>query len=103
MICKTSEIYSTFSLCRFDVGDIVLQERCPITPTDTALMLKARLAELGAKLLQETLKDLPHCLHKSVPQPDFGITYGMSYSFASHLCTVVFQTNMFTAGYPKNG
>jgi hypothetical protein len=45
-------------------------------------MLKVRLAELGAKLLQETLKDLPHCLHKSVPQPDFGITYGMSYSFA---------------------
>jgi hypothetical protein len=72
----------------------VLQERWPIAPTDTAPMLKVQLAELGSKLLQETLKDLPHCLHKSVPQPDSGITYGMSYSFSwsvehvtNNLCT----------------
>jgi methionyl-tRNA formyltransferase len=67
-------------------------------------MLKERLAELGCKLLQKTLKDLPHCLLKSEPQPDSGITYGMSYSFArpvehvtSNLCTVVFQAVLFTA------
>ncbi|XP_021923687.1 methionyl-tRNA formyltransferase, mitochondrial isoform X2 [Zootermopsis nevadensis] len=64
---------------KFDIGNIVLQERCPIAPTDTAPVLKERLAELGSKLLQETLKDLPRCLHESVPQPESGVTYGMSY------------------------
>jgi methionyl-tRNA formyltransferase len=67
-----------FSFYRFDIGNIVLQESCPIAPTDTAQVLKARLSELGSRLLQESLRDLPHCLHRAVPQPKSGITYGMS-------------------------
>jgi methionyl-tRNA formyltransferase len=67
-----------FSFYRFDVGNIVLQESCPIFPADTAPLLKARLSELGSRLLQEALRDLPYCLHRSIPQPESGITYGMS-------------------------
>jgi methionyl-tRNA formyltransferase len=72
------ERYFIFSLYRFDIGNIVLQDSCPIAPTDTAPLLKVRLAELGSRLLQEALRDLPHSLHRSIPQPESGITYGMS-------------------------
>jgi len=68
---------------RFDIGDIVLQESCPIAPTDTAPVLKARLSELGSRLLQESLRDLPHCLHRAAPQPKSGVTYGMSLDSSS--------------------
>jgi methionyl-tRNA formyltransferase len=77
------ERYVIFSICRFDIGNIVLQERCPIAPTDTAAVLKARLSELGSGLLRESLRDLPHCLHRAVPQPESGITYGMTLDSSS--------------------
>ncbi|PSN58275.1 hypothetical protein C0J52_00118 [Blattella germanica] len=60
---------------KFDIGDIVCQERCPIYPTDTGPVLKSRLAEIGANLLFNALEQLPDCLERSIPQPDAGITY----------------------------
>ncbi len=38
-----------------DTGDILAQARCPITEEDTKLTLTEKLAELGAKLLLDTL------------------------------------------------
>ncbi|XP_069690111.1 methionyl-tRNA formyltransferase, mitochondrial [Periplaneta americana] len=60
---------------RFDIGKIVSQETCPISPVDTAVTVRARLADMGSQLLHSALQDLPHCLYKSVPQPESGITY----------------------------
>jgi len=41
-----------------DTGDILLQEEVPIAPADTALTLAPRLAEVGARLMVETLRQL---------------------------------------------
>ena len=41
-----------------DTGPILLQREEPIRPDDTTLTLAARLAELGAELMAETLKQL---------------------------------------------
>jgi methionyl-tRNA formyltransferase len=41
-----------------DTGDLLLQERMPILPEDTAGSLSARLAERGADLMIRTLKGL---------------------------------------------
>ncbi len=40
---------------RMDAGDIILAERMPIAPEDTAITLTPRLAELGARLLERAL------------------------------------------------
>jgi methionyl-tRNA formyltransferase len=42
-----------------DTGDMLLQEEIDILPTETAPELAARMAEAGAKLMIETLRDLP--------------------------------------------
>ncbi|KAJ9579551.1 hypothetical protein L9F63_004810, partial [Diploptera punctata] len=60
---------------KFDIGNIVAQESCPINLTDTGPELKAHLAEIGANLLFKTLEKLPSCVLDSVPQPASGITY----------------------------
>ncbi|MCI0355679.1 MAG: methionyl-tRNA formyltransferase [Acidobacteria bacterium] len=41
-----------------DTGDILLQEQIAITPLDTALTLASRLADVGARLMVETLWQL---------------------------------------------
>lgn len=41
-----------------DTGSMLLQEAIPITPDDTAGSLSARLAELGGRLLVETIAQL---------------------------------------------
>jgi len=53
-----------------DAGPILAQERIPIEPEDTAADLRERLAELGARLLIQTLKTPL----RPVPQPLTGIT-----------------------------
>ena len=53
-----------------DAGPILAQERLPIGPEETAEDLRKRLAELGAELLVQTLKNPPH----PIPQPTTGIT-----------------------------
>lgn len=51
-----------------DTGDILLQERVPILPEDTAGTLSARLAERGADLMLQTLKGIESGEILSVPQ-----------------------------------
>jgi len=41
-----------------DTGDVLLQEEVPIAPSDTAATLAPRLAEIGARLMVETLRQL---------------------------------------------
>jgi methionyl-tRNA formyltransferase len=43
---------------RMDEGDILAQERVPVTPRETALALETRLAALGARLLVSTMARL---------------------------------------------
>src|SRR3989338_6216071 len=53
-----------------DTGPILLQREEPIRPDDTTLTLAARLAELGAELLAETLAQLATGALTPRPQDD---------------------------------
>jgi len=53
-----------------DTGAILLQERVVIDPEDTAGTLSAKLADLGARLLIETIRRLKAGTLKPVPQDD---------------------------------
>lgn len=52
-----------------DEGSILLQERTPITPEDTAETLHDRLAEIGSKLIVKTLQGLIDGTLSPQPQP----------------------------------
>src|SRR5438045_5534586 len=53
-----------------DTGDILLQEQLPINPDDTAETLAPRLADMGADLLVETLRELEAGSIRPRPQDD---------------------------------
>lgn len=55
---------------KFDVGDIVLQERLVIEPGEYAFELSDRLADLGANLTQKLLLDYDNLVKNSKPQSD---------------------------------
>jgi methionyl-tRNA formyltransferase len=55
-----------------DTGPILLQERLPVEPVDTAETLSPRLAELGAKLIVTTLDALEDGTVEPRPQPEDG-------------------------------
>jgi methionyl-tRNA formyltransferase len=57
-----------------DTGAMLLQEAIPITPDDTAGTLSARLAELGGRLLVETLARLKAGTLVPRPQDSSGAT-----------------------------
>lgn len=56
-----------------DTGDLLLVERTPVGPEETAGELFERLAPLGAALLVRTLAELDTIV--PTPQPDDGVTY----------------------------
>ena len=56
-----------------DTGDMLLKAETPVGPEETALDVGARLAQLGAKLLIETLEQLPRLAGE--PQNDAEATY----------------------------
>lgn len=58
-----------------DTGDILSQERTPITAQDTAQTLHDRLARMGADLLVRTIPDYVSGRIKPVPQPSEGVSY----------------------------
>lgn len=58
-----------------DTGDILLQERVPITDDTTAEALFDTLAELGGCLLLETISGLEAGTITPTPQPEEGATY----------------------------
>jgi methionyl-tRNA formyltransferase len=58
-----------------DTGDVLLQERVPISTLDTAQTLHDRLADLGADLLVRTLRALRAGTLHSEPQDSGAATY----------------------------
>ncbi len=58
-----------------DTGPVVACRKTPIGPLDTTGSLHDRLAELGAKLLVESLEDWAHGHLPATPQPAEGVTY----------------------------
>ncbi|KAL1500935.1 hypothetical protein ABEB36_006351 [Hypothenemus hampei] len=60
---------------RFDIGDIVWQEKVTIGSDDTYVELHKRLGCLGAQCLVKTLKNLKESLKNCRPQPTEGITH----------------------------
>ena len=55
-----------------DTGPVLMSERLPIEPEDTAASLHDKLAEMGARLIVEALGKLPL---PPCPQPESGVTY----------------------------
>jgi methionyl-tRNA formyltransferase len=58
-----------------DTGPVLLTERLPIGPDNTAATLHDRLAALGARLVVEALEGLDAGRLQPVPQPAEGATY----------------------------
>jgi methionyl-tRNA formyltransferase len=60
---------------KLDAGDVLLQEKIPISAEDTAGSLHDRLAQIGARLIVPTLKGLDSGELKGVAQDESQITY----------------------------
>lgn len=58
-----------------DTGDMILQERIPISKDETGGSLHDKLAELGAKLLVKALEQIKDGTASRVPQDDSKATY----------------------------
>lgn len=58
---------------KMDEGDILSQKRVPVEPQETAAELEARLAEIGADLLLETIARIDRVPHR--PQDHTQATY----------------------------
>lgn len=58
-----------------DTGDILTQTSCPILPTDTAETLRERLANLGAKILIQTLAHFKTVCAQKKPQDTTQASY----------------------------
>jgi len=56
-----------------DTGDMLLEERCPISPHDTTASLQDKLAVIGARMIVNALSQAGH--FKPVKQPLEGVTY----------------------------
>jgi methionyl-tRNA formyltransferase len=53
-----------------DTGDILVQQKLPIDPSDTSVTLAPKLAEIGAELMVETLRGLQAGTIQPQPQND---------------------------------
>jgi methionyl-tRNA formyltransferase len=60
---------------KLDAGDMLLQERTPIRPDDTAESLHDRLSQIGAKLIVPTLKGVMEGALAGIPQDESHVTY----------------------------
>jgi methionyl-tRNA formyltransferase len=58
-----------------DTGPMLAVERIPIEPLDTCASLHDKLAQLGGKLIVQSLFKLAHQQLEAVPQPEAGVTY----------------------------
>jgi methionyl-tRNA formyltransferase len=77
---------TTFKLQQeIDTGNILLQEKIPITETETAGTLHDKMMETGAGLLLETLNQLQNGTLKEVPQSSpFTIHHSSNSPFTIH-------------------
>ncbi|XP_044742867.1 methionyl-tRNA formyltransferase, mitochondrial [Chrysoperla carnea] len=60
---------------KFDLGEIIKQKSIEITDNTTQDQLTKELANIGASLLVDTIKELPTCIKNATPQPENGVTY----------------------------
>jgi methionyl-tRNA formyltransferase len=60
---------------KLDAGDVLLQEKTPISAVDTAGTLHDRLASIGAKLIVPTLNGLNSGEIKGISQDESKVTY----------------------------
>lgn len=60
---------------KMDAGDILLQERTPISADDTASTLHDRLSEMGARLIGPTLQGLADGSIQGTPQDEALVTH----------------------------
>ncbi|XP_046416577.1 methionyl-tRNA formyltransferase, mitochondrial isoform X1 [Neodiprion virginianus] len=60
---------------KFDIGEVVAQQKLNVHPDETMPELRDRMSRLGADLLIDTLKRLPDILDHAEPQSNEGITY----------------------------
>jgi methionyl-tRNA formyltransferase len=58
-----------------DTGDMLAIEKMPIAQTDTTATLHDKLADLGGRMMVQTLKDAQNGTLKPVKQPTEGISY----------------------------
>ena len=58
-----------------DTGPNLLQQSIPLTPHETAQTLHDKLAQLGAELIVQVIKQLGQSELAAVPQPTHGATY----------------------------
>ena len=58
-----------------DTGPILAQARIPVDSRDTTVSLEAKLADVGSKLLVQSLNDLKSMPFKPVSQDESGATY----------------------------
>ncbi|XP_053603283.1 methionyl-tRNA formyltransferase, mitochondrial [Plodia interpunctella] len=59
----------------FDVGEIISQQKVPVSKDIKQTDLTAQLSEIGADMLVECLRTLPNSLKNSKPQSSDGVTY----------------------------
>lgn len=62
---------------KFDVGEILTQREVPIAETVLMPELHDTLANVGAQLLVECIKNAPASFQNAKPQDDTNVTYGM--------------------------
>lgn len=60
---------------KFDIGDIILQEKVQIGSREYALELRDRLATIGACMTERLLNNYDECLGFARPQGDIGKSY----------------------------
>nr|XP_032512607.1 methionyl-tRNA formyltransferase, mitochondrial isoform X2 [Danaus plexippus plexippus] len=59
----------------FDVGEIISQQRVPVSDTIKLPELTRQFSDIGAKMLVNCLKNLPRSLENAQPQSNEGVTY----------------------------
>jgi len=72
---KTTGVTTMMTARGIDNGDMLLKAETPIDPAETCGELTARLSEIGAKLLIETLKALENGTLARIPQDESQMTY----------------------------
>lgn len=58
-----------------DTGPMLMRQAVPIDAADTTATLHDRLATLGAQMIVDMLRQLPHEVSAATPQPAEGVTY----------------------------
>ena len=72
---KETGVTTMMIVPKLDAGDILLQEKTPISADDTAESVHDRLSEIGARLIVPTLRGLRDGTLKRIGQDESKVTY----------------------------